>query len=305
MDRLFDRSGEIARWSDPRIDTRHTHGTGCTLGQRHRRRARRRHGSDPGHRTGPSLCPQRARSGAGTWWRSRADGRSRSSLSTGKISEIPAFAGMTRAGIPTLRPWRGPASSSRRSIPIRSPAWTRRAARRWPGRWWRRRWCSTGAAFRAGSTIRRCCPRATREAICARLYKVAVVGVGIATRRGDRPAQHLLGADAGDEPGGRRARARSGDGAGRRQSLPALGAALAGDRRRRHQMPLDRRRLDRRQGDARPDDARLCARRIPAMAGRPTRAIRRPSMPRRSARSGRRRCIAAASRRSGNLSLGL
>jgi len=30
-DRLFDRSGEIARWCDPRIDTRHTHGTGCTL----------------------------------------------------------------------------------------------------------------------------------------------------------------------------------------------------------------------------------------------------------------------------------
>jgi hydroxymethylpyrimidine/phosphomethylpyrimidine kinase len=31
VDRLIDRNGEIARWSAPRIDTRHTHGTGCTL----------------------------------------------------------------------------------------------------------------------------------------------------------------------------------------------------------------------------------------------------------------------------------
>lgn len=30
-DRLFDASGELARWTDPRIDTPHTHGTGCTL----------------------------------------------------------------------------------------------------------------------------------------------------------------------------------------------------------------------------------------------------------------------------------
>src|SRR3546814_12145576 len=31
MDRLFDAQGEIARWEDRRIDTEHTHGTGCTL----------------------------------------------------------------------------------------------------------------------------------------------------------------------------------------------------------------------------------------------------------------------------------
>jgi hydroxymethylpyrimidine/phosphomethylpyrimidine kinase len=31
IDRLVDASGEHARWSDTRIDTRHTHGTGCTL----------------------------------------------------------------------------------------------------------------------------------------------------------------------------------------------------------------------------------------------------------------------------------
>ena len=31
LDRLFDADGEIARWQDPRIDTPHTHGTGCTL----------------------------------------------------------------------------------------------------------------------------------------------------------------------------------------------------------------------------------------------------------------------------------
>jgi hydroxymethylpyrimidine/phosphomethylpyrimidine kinase len=30
-DRLVDPSGEVARWSDPRIDTSNTHGTGCTL----------------------------------------------------------------------------------------------------------------------------------------------------------------------------------------------------------------------------------------------------------------------------------
>ena len=31
VDTLFDRSGEVARWTNARIDTRHTHGTGCTL----------------------------------------------------------------------------------------------------------------------------------------------------------------------------------------------------------------------------------------------------------------------------------
>lgn len=30
-DRLINADGEVARWSDRRIDTRHTHGTGCTL----------------------------------------------------------------------------------------------------------------------------------------------------------------------------------------------------------------------------------------------------------------------------------
>lgn len=30
-DRLIGPDGEVARWTDPRIDTRHTHGTGCTL----------------------------------------------------------------------------------------------------------------------------------------------------------------------------------------------------------------------------------------------------------------------------------
>jgi hydroxymethylpyrimidine/phosphomethylpyrimidine kinase len=31
VDRLITRDGEVARWEAPRIDTRHTHGTGCTL----------------------------------------------------------------------------------------------------------------------------------------------------------------------------------------------------------------------------------------------------------------------------------
>ena len=30
-DRLVDPSGEVARWDDPRINSRNTHGTGCTL----------------------------------------------------------------------------------------------------------------------------------------------------------------------------------------------------------------------------------------------------------------------------------
>lgn len=30
-DRLVDSSGVVARWSHPRLDTRHSHGTGCTL----------------------------------------------------------------------------------------------------------------------------------------------------------------------------------------------------------------------------------------------------------------------------------
>jgi len=31
VDRLLGADGETARWSDPRIETRHSHGTGCTL----------------------------------------------------------------------------------------------------------------------------------------------------------------------------------------------------------------------------------------------------------------------------------
>ena len=31
VDRLVDHTGEVMRWEDARIDTRHTHGTGCTL----------------------------------------------------------------------------------------------------------------------------------------------------------------------------------------------------------------------------------------------------------------------------------
>jgi hydroxymethylpyrimidine/phosphomethylpyrimidine kinase len=31
VDRLVTRDGEVARWEDARIETHHTHGTGCTL----------------------------------------------------------------------------------------------------------------------------------------------------------------------------------------------------------------------------------------------------------------------------------
>ena len=41
-------------------------------------------------------------------------------------------------------------------------------------------------------------------------------------------------------------------------ATPKLAAAVEGDRRRRRQVPLDRRRLDHRQGHSRPDDGRAC-----------------------------------------------
>ena len=120
-------------------------------------------------------------------------------------------------------------------------------------------------------------------------------------RRGNRHHQHLLGADAGDDPRGRGARRRAGVGAGRRQCLPALAAAVQGDRRGRRQMPLDRRRVDHRQGHPRPDDGGAMRATIPATAGRPTAAMARPSISARFARKGRRRCTAAASLRCGQI----
>ena len=119
-------------------------------------------------------------------------------------------------------------------------------------------------------------PAPVREAICARLYKVARVGVGLATvEEIDRINifwARMLAMSRAVE----RARPRPGDDPGRRQSLPEMGAPVGLDRRRRHQVPLDRRRLDRRQGHPRPDHERLCAGSIPATAGRPTRAIGTP-----------------------------
>ena len=109
-------------------------------------------------------------------------------------------------------------------------------------------------------------------------------GVGRRHRhgRGDRPDQHLLGADAGDDPRGRSAGLEPAwvlvDG----NATPALAAAVEGDRRRRRQMPLDRRRLDHRQGHPRPDDGRVCATTIRAMAGSIIAAIRRPIIAARS-----------------------
>ena len=104
--------------------------------------------------------------------------------------------------------------------------------------------------------------------------------------RGDRHAQHLLGADAGDDPRGRGPGHRAGLGAGRRQCLPALAAAVEGDRRRRRQMPVDRRRLDRRQGHPRPDDGRAGARLSGLRLGDKSRLSRRPSITAASRRSG-------------------
>ena len=210
------------------------------------------------------------------------------------------------AGVPRLAR-HGAALLQAREDPSRPGrrASTRRAARRWPGRWSRRRWCSTATASRAASTIQGAAGarRARRSARGSTRWRV--IGVGIASVEEIDRLNIYLGADAGDEPGGRRARPRSGDGAGRRQSLPALGAAVGGDRRRRRQMPLDRRRLDRRQGDPRPDHGRPCARASRLWLGDQQGLSDARALSRRSTRSARRRSTAAASRRSANYTLDL
>ena len=65
----------------------------------------------------------------------------------------------------------------------------------------------------------------------------------------------------------------------------ALAAAVEGDRRRRRQVPLDRRRLDHRQGHPRPDDGRPCRAIIPATAGRRNRGYPTARSPPRAARA--------------------
>ena len=71
--------------------------------------------------------------------------------------------------------------------------------------------------------------------------------------------------------------------------LPALAAAVEGDRRGRRQMPLDRRRVDHRQGHPRPDDGRAMRGTASGLwLGDATGAIRRRTIIARCASTGRR-----------------
>ena len=170
-------------------------------------------------------------------------------------------------------------SSSNCDFPSRWPASTRPAARRLPGRSSprpcildRKQLPARDRRFEEPARLDK------REAIYARLQKVARIGVGIAQVEEIDQLNiywaRMLAMTRAVEALGHRA----GLGAGRRQRLPALAAAVEGDRRRRRQVPLDRRRVDHRQGHPRPDHGRACARPIPAMAGSITAAIRRPSI---------------------------
>jgi ribonuclease HII len=130
-------------------------------------------------------------------------------------------------------------------------------------------------------------PAPVREAICARLYKVAVIGVGIASVE-EIDTLNIYWA---------RMLAMS-------RAVDALGIDPAmvlvdGNRCPRWERPS----LAIVEGDAkcRSIAAASIVNSIPVMAGSATRAIRPPSMCARWPRSGRRRSTAAASRRSGNL----
>ena len=99
-------------------------------------------------------------------------------------------------------------------------------------------------------------PLEKREALYARITKVAAFGVGMASVEEidsiniywARMLAMTRAVEAlGEEPG---------LGAGRRQCLPEVAAAVQGDRRRRRQVPLDRSRLDHRQGHSRSHDGR-------------------------------------------------
>ena len=177
----------------------------------------------------------------------------------------------------------------------RSPASTRRAARRWPGRWSPRPASSTATNSRAGSTIARTCRSTSARRSTAGWSRCAAWGVGIATVEEIDQHQHLLGADAGDDPRGRGAGARAGLGAGRRQRLSQAGSG----RRRRSSTATP--------SAARSPPPRSSPRsratgswptmraNIRATAGSITAAIRPPITAARCTRSGRPRCTAEAS----------
>ena len=106
----------------------------------------------------------------------------------------------------------------------------------------------------------RICRCEKREALYAKLVKCSAWGVGIATVEEIDQINiywaRMLAMTRAVEALGLEPAWVLVDG----NATAALAAALEGDRRRRCQMPLDRRCLDHRQGHARPDDGRLCAR---------------------------------------------
>ena len=160
-----------------------------------------------------------------------------------------------------LAPCRGAAPSSSSSI-IRSrwPASTRRAARRSPGRSSPPPASSTATNSRAGSTTPRTCRSKSARRSTPSWSNASAWGVGIATVEEIDQINiywaRMLAMTRAVEALGLEPAWVLVDG----NATPALAAAVEGDRRRRRQVPLDRRRLDHRQGHSRPDDGRLCAR---------------------------------------------
>ena len=125
-----------------RLETRHTHGTGCTLASAIAVGLAWRHDLDRAVRDAGAYVQAALRAspwlGKGHGPIGHTLGEHRSRLSTGKITDS-SFRWNDEAWIPKGGTCPAPASSWRKSIPIRSPASTRRVARRWRGRWSRRR----------------------------------------------------------------------------------------------------------------------------------------------------------------------
>ena len=119
------------------------------------------------------------------------------------------------------------AAPSRSSWISRSrwPAWTRPAARRWRGRSSPPPAFSTATNFRAGSTNSKNLPLEKREALYARITKVAAYGVGMASVEEIDSINIYWARMLAMTPRGRGAWDRAGLGAGRRQCLHRNGSA--------------------------------------------------------------------------------
>ena len=133
-----------------------------------------------------------------------------------------------------------------------------RAARR--ARWWLRACILDRDKFPRGIDDSKNLPIDKREAIYAKLVKCSAWGVGIATVEEIDQINiywaRMLAMTRAVEALGLEPAWVLVDG----NACPQVAAAVEGDRRRRRQVPLDRRRLDHRQGHPRPHHGRLCAR---------------------------------------------